>query len=128
MTEAAMERHPFWLRLRRAALLPSQWAAMGPNEAGIALEYRFIRAQADSILRKKYRNLQLKRADLHEALPQIDRAVIDRSADETPRNFALEILSSAYGLKKGYLWNLIKRGNLQYDIAVHWREALLSSA
>jgi hypothetical protein len=110
-----------------SALFPSEWVGEGPNPGGLAVDYRFIRGETDSILRKKYRNLDLKRADLQKALPQFDRSLIARFTDQTPRNFALELLSTRYGLKKGYLWNLIKRGNLHIDINLRWREALLSS-
>lgn len=109
------------------ALSPSPWVGEGPNELGLAVDYRFIRQHADSILRKKYHNANLKQADLHAKLSQFERSLINKFAHESPRKFALELLSARYRRKPGYLWNLIKRGNLYVDIIGHWRAALLST-
>ena len=110
-----------------AALFPSEWSGEGPNEAGLAFDYRFIREQADPVLKRKFRNSELKRTELHRRLPQFERSLIDRWADCSPREFALALLSARYALKPGYVWNLVKRGNLHLAITLHWRKALLSS-
>ena len=109
------------------ALLPSPLIRERPNEAGVARDYPFIRERADPILRKKYNNRSLKSADLHKQLPQFLRSQINHVLDKTPRNFALELLAARHKLKPSYIWNLVKRGNLYFDVTAHWREALLSS-
>lgn len=108
-----------------AALLPSPLAARGPNSAGLASDYLYICQQVQPIIRKRYRNPQLRAADLHKKLERFERSLIDRFAHLTTRQFALELLSATYGLKPGYIRNRIKRGRLFIHIVARWRDALL---
>ncbi|HEV2380859.1 MAG TPA: hypothetical protein VG206_13840 [Terriglobia bacterium] len=106
------------------ALFPSEWAREEPNPAGLALDYRFIREQADPILQKKYRNQELTRMELRGKLPQFQTSIVDRYAHPPGRKFALGVLATTYGLRPSYVANLLKRGNLFVEIMVHWRKAL----
>lgn len=110
------------------ALLPPEWVKDSPNEAALSFDYRLIRERADPILRKRFRHSDLKRLELSEKFPDADPRLLDRLADCSPQRFALSLLSKRYRRGGAYLWNLIKRGNLCIDIALHWRKALLSSS
>ena len=107
------------------AVLPPEEIRDAPNEAALSRGYFEIRRLADPILRMKYRNPAVRRLALKEKFPRDTGRVIEHLADCRQKEFALGLLSARRGgLNQGYLWNLIKRGNLFHRICAHWFEAL----